>query len=39
MRLGFLEEQKGAGRRNLGGGVYDGNDVGGVDGWDEVEDK
>lgn len=29
--------QEGADRRSLGGGVYDGNDVGGVGGWDGVE--
>lgn len=39
MRQGWLEEQKGARRRNPGGGVYGENDVGGVGGWDEAEDR
>lgn len=34
MRQGWPEEQEGAGRRSLGGGVYGGNDVGG---WGEAE--
>lgn len=37
MRQGWLEELKGVGRRNLGGGVYGGNDVGGAGGWGEAE--
>lgn len=37
MRQGWLEEQEGAGRRSPGGGVYGGNDVGGVGGWGGAE--
>lgn len=37
MRLDWLEEQEGESRRSLGGGVYGGNDVGGVDDWGVAE--